>query len=198
MNTSNSEHRIVGHASFRKDLYKIAASDTETIIQLSDFEIKSADKIYYSDLYQINDNTLILYSIRIEGEDGEFPSISGVLPESHMGATIYKLKLPISYSGTIVLQSGYRKIGKDKNSLLNQLFGCNQLISIKFEDGKVAKCKNMNRLCRRIYRFEKIKSLLMKMKKKTPLQELVIRDYSKSSLEKLQERYSYYMEYFNA
>lgn len=102
---------------FCKGLYKIAEYDREYIIRLSDLGIKiekPSTKIYYSDLYELNDKELVLESIRIENCYGTFPVINGIKPMCSGGAIIYKmLRMPVDYTGTITVTRGnLEKSGK--------------------------------------------------------------------------------------
>ncbi len=117
MNKDNFEYRVIGHIMFCKGLYKIAEYDREYIIRLSDLGIKiekPSTKIYYSDLYELNDKELVLESIRIENCYGTFPVINGIKPMRSGGAIIYKmLRMLVDYTGTITVTRGdLEKSGK--------------------------------------------------------------------------------------
>ncbi len=117
MNKNNFEHRVIGHILFDKALYEIVGHDSEYIIRLSDLGIKiekPSTKIYYSDLYELNNEELVLESIRIENCYGTFPVINGIKPMRSDRAVIYKiLRMPVGYTGTITVTKGnLEKSGK--------------------------------------------------------------------------------------
>lgn len=116
MNKDNLEHRVIGHILFNRALYEIAGHDGEHIIRVSDLGIEFEEptsEIHYSDLYILENDTLYLDTLRLDNCWGRFPPINGVKAISTTGAIIYKgLKMPVDYTGTIVVKRG--KKGSEK------------------------------------------------------------------------------------
>jgi hypothetical protein len=117
MNKNNSEHRVMGYIMFNGVLYEIVEYAREYIIRLGNLGIKIeklSTEIYYSDLYELNNEDLILESIRIENCYGTFHVIKGIKPMSSGGTIIYKmLRIPVDYTGRIIVKRG--KTGSEKS-----------------------------------------------------------------------------------
>lgn len=150
----NNERRIMGHILFKNGLYDIAAYDKEPLICIKDLGVKiekPSIEIRYSDLYELDKDRLTLNTLRLEKCYGTFPVINGVKPRHSFGAFLYnKLKLPMQYTGTIIVTRGYEKIVEDDRSLLNRLFGWREMYRFTLQDGKIIKNEDISSFCERV------------------------------------------------
>lgn len=194
MNKDDFEHRVIGHILFNGALYEIAGQDKEHIIRMGDLGIefeKPTSEVHYSDLYILENDKIYLDAIRLENCWGRFPVINGVKAVSEAGAIFYKgLKRLVSYTGTIIVKRGNRDICQEKESVINKLFGCNQLLCFTLKNGEVSKTENMKNA------LEQIQNLA-NAEISNRVNGLYMRDCHRKISKEWQNLYNKYIEYFD-